>query len=397
MIHAHTLPGQPAQPPVNRMAHDHDMTQPHGGPVCSDQDMTQPHGGVLGLDHTTEGDVYSQSMMPGDASQALAVKKFVVPRVPVRHLKVAGVQGKGGNKAPPATQPPTTGYIVTQPPGTAAAPSSMVNLTIDIPPSPPPRLIHLKNIRPFTSAQNTPKSLHHGAAGGITLNSVVIGNTDIICGQNAGRKSRLLKRSSVEVLPDFPLADLVEALGTGSTQEANKGRQNRQQGLQYRLVSAGDPSSSSRQHTPDNLTQILSHSATDRHGSGPVTTGSSDPHRAVLRSASSDPHLASTTTDAIVGGDPPVGGMLLTMPQGRSNSCADPMISMCDRDLNSPLMFHHMGLQHGAYDTGLTLEEIQRETVAMETGQYNISPWQQVNTISHHGNRSVQYLTMVTG
>ena len=68
-----------------------------------------------------------------------------------------------------------------------------------------------------------------------------------------------------------------------------------------------------------------------------------------LRTSSSDPHLVG-----------------LLQPS-YSDMVGDPMISMCDRDLNSPIMFMQTD---SLYDSGLCMEDInRRESVAMETGR----------------------------
>jgi len=67
-----------------------------------------------------------------------------------------------------------------------------------------------------------------------------------------------------------------------------------------------------------------------------------------LRSSSSDSHLSG-----------------LSKTCGSSSNGADPMISMSDRDINSPVMY-----SGDTYDdVGFSLEDMQRDTVAMDMGK----------------------------
>ncbi len=167
-------------------------------------------------------------------------------------------------------------------------------------------------------------------------------------GDNSVRRTRLMKRTSVEVLPDYPMTDVIEAgvlegpggpvLGVG-------------QCVRRGVIPPAPPAHRSASAT---LTSIHQDSAEPGlHDNQCVLGGDGS----LLRSTSSDPHIPH----------------LLTAPQPRgSYPChADPMISaMTVRDLHSPLPLVGMEHLHHSYDTGLTLEDIQRETVAMETGSW---------------------------
>jgi len=287
----------------------------------------------------------SSVLMPGDVSQALAVERFAVPRAVLRQT---------GNVLDRRTKTSTeTGW-------SASEPSSTENLTIEIPNSP---LLpgSLERSRPFCSAQNTP-NIQHSTESGMSLSSVFVGSTDILCGQNVSgtrRRSRLMKRTSVEVLPDFPPNDVPD--GTKCTKMAeSKPTSRSMQNVHYESTSQSECAKSddhlSQHEDNSHIRDSQSELPTDMTSldSCPVRMSS-----VLLHSANSDPHIPTADTEANIRNTPP------NPADGRSNSCADPMISMCDRDLNSPLMFLHMDSQQSSYETGLTLDD----SVVMETGK----------------------------
>ena len=177
-----------------------------------------------------------------------------------------------------------------------ATPAPMEDLTIQIPQQ--AAYVEHKSTRHYDSLppslQATPvySSLNHGSA--------------------EQRRARLMKRTSVEVLPDYPVAGFV------------------------------DIPKSAKTNTPDNI-DTSSHVE-----EGAVVQDQSACH---LRASNSDPHLCG-----------------LDLSRG---PVADPMISMSNRDLNSPIMFMQTDSLHP--DTSLTLEDLHND-IAMETDSRSPSP-----------------------
>lgn len=136
------------------------------------------------------------------------------------------------------------------------------------------------------------------------------------------RRLRLMKRTSVDILPDFPQFhnELTKLSRTGT----HSGRED---------GGGGGDAAEARCHMVATTTEHVS--CTIR-----------------LRTSSSDPHLANLVQLS----HPSAGG-------------GDPMISRIDRDLNSPVLFLEASSCFSE-DKGLSLEDLQRETVAMEMGLY---------------------------
>lgn len=137
------------------------------------------------------------------------------------------------------------------------------------------------------------------------------------------RRLRLMKRTSVDILPDFPQFhnELAKLSRTGTRPGGED--------------STGGDTSEARCHMV----------ATTEHVSCTIR----------LRTSSSDPHLTNLVQ--------------LSHPVTGSGGGGDPMISRIDRDLNSPVLFLESSFSE---DKGLSLEDLQRETVAMEMGLYCI-------------------------
>ena len=161
-------------------------------------------------------------------------------------------------------------------------------------------------------------SIHIPASPPYTLNPLSMDTLHVTptthLGAGAARRLRLMKRTSVEVLPDYPTAKATDSKCFRTEDSPNQ------------------------QTSPPQ--QVVKALVAPPHGD--LSGG--------LRTSSSDPHLVG-----------------LLQPAGHGD-VADPMISMCDRDINSPVMFMQTD---SLYDNSLTMDDMVRpgsESVAMETG-----------------------------
>lgn len=156
-----------------------------------------------------------------------------------------------------------------------------------------------------------------------TCPSVLFGSA--IKGSGALKRTRLMKRTSVDILPDYPQFhnDLPKLSRTGAHPDGDED---------------GD--------TFEGQGQM-------------VASGGEHPFMAGLRASSSDPHLTNLERSSPLG----------------TGSGGDPMISRIDRDLNSPVLFLQTSASFDE-DKGLSLEDIQRETVAMDMGECNEQAFQ---------------------
>ena len=132
------------------------------------------------------------------------------------------------------------------------------------------------------------------------------------------KRTRLMKRTSVDILPDYPqfYSDLPKLSRTGAHPDGDEDGDT--------FEGQGQMAASSEEHA----------------------------FMAGLRASSSDPHLTNLERSSPLG----------------SGSGGDPMISRIDRDLNSPVLFLQTSASFDE-DKGLSLEDIQRETVAMDMGK----------------------------
>lgn len=231
---------------------------------------------------TPERSLPSPSANQSEASQhALGKVTFTPPALPQPvHVRVAQARQDG------RLQENRTPQIAEQ--GTANWSTPLSDLTIQIPPSPP-----------YSTGGSTRK--HESLPASLQCTPVrgTEQNRDLdLYEESISRRLRLMKRTSVEVLPDYPAAPFAPE-GITKCSKTDKG-------------AVAD--------TPTLKTQI--------------------PER--LRTASSDPHL--------VGLDNPSGFL------------PDPMISVSNRDLNSPLGF----MNTDAVTLGQTNFDL--EHIAMETG-----------------------------
>lgn len=138
-------------------------------------------------------------------------------------------------------------------------------------------------------------------------------------GSGALKRTRLMKRTSVDILPDYPQFhnDLPKLSRTGAHPDGDED---------------GDTFEGQGQMVASREEHVY------------VMAG--------LRASSSDPHLTNLERSSPLG----------------SGSGGDPMISRIDRDLNSPVLFLQTSASFDE-DKGLSLEDIQRETVAMDMGK----------------------------
>ncbi len=190
---------------------------------------------------------------------------------------------------------------------------NMDNLKIDIPPPPPycsqnnsAMFISLSaHTTPDNSAHSTPDNSAHSTPDN-TPTGQSSGDTPLhIC------YSRLLKRTSVEVLPGY-----LDTIITDTSSKCSK--------TDLKLHDVGQ--------------------GLIPQGQIEVNLGSKGQSQGGLRTVNSDPHLASMVNPM--------------------TSEDNPMLSVHERDLNSPIIFMDtMALGQA----GLTLEDIQRENVDMET------------------------------
>jgi hypothetical protein len=127
------------------------------------------------------------------------------------------------------------------------------------------------------------------------------------------KRTRLMKRTSVDILPDYHQMhkDTPKVSKTASIGECDTAPE----------VSA------------NRMSAVNSYAAVMCPG---------------LRTSSSDSHLSG-----------------LAKTYGSSSNGADPMISMIDRDINSPIMF----TGDASDEQGFSLEDVQRDTVAMDMGE----------------------------
>ena len=146
------------------------------------------------------------------------------------------------------------------------------------------------------------------------------------------RQQRLLKRTSVEVLPGYssPMDCVTE-------QPKSKQKQGQSQ------CDVEDTKQIDGQHEHEQQTHIEYEPVEARVPGGPS-----------LRTVNSDPHLVGLTTYS---------------QQSPLTSEYNPMISVSGRDLNSPFLMQSDSSSSLIPSEGLTLDEIHRETTAMETGK----------------------------
>ena len=234
------------------------------------------------------------------------------------------------------------------------------DLTIEIPP-PPPMFDRLPAglARTTGSSQSTPSatSQRHTASpeGG------------------PARNMRLLKRTSVEVLPGYldfsnevsnnistknakTTSIMANKCGGGAkatTAATAAGTTNNPSTLQQIATAT-----TAQLHTTSDFSQGHGHFPGQPQGQAAGHFSQVHAHPGGLRSVSSDPHLVGLGLAS--------GSQMLL--------CDDnPMISVNDRDLNSPVMFMQTDTLISSAQSGLTLEDIQRETVAMETGKAQVN------------------------
>ena len=148
------------------------------------------------------------------------------------------------------------------------------------------------------------------------------------------RQMRLLKRTSVEVLPGYssPMDCSTEQPKSKQRQDQNPGQQQQQH------LDEAEAATSGRHEREHQELEIEV-----RVPGGPT-----------LRTVNSDPHLVGLTS---------------SHNQSPLTTEHNPMISMSGRDLNSPFLMQSDSNNSLIPTDGLTLGDIQRETTAMETGK----------------------------
>ncbi len=229
------------------------------------------------------------------------------------------------------TSQPST--ITTFPTSTTATFHQQTDFTLNDPHNTHPDVFKIPSI-PSAAAGAPPPSHHHNDQSTVEANSsgVPPGAPPTSHHEAAMRQLRLMKRTSVEVLPGYSTMDCIN-------EHEHEPKSKQKQSETHHDIHEDLRAPSAFHHGQQNFDHIEPLEV--RIPGGPS-----------LRTVNSDPHLVGLVTN-----------------QSPMTSEHNPMISMSGRDLNSPFLMQSDSSSSLIPAMGLTLDDVHRDTMAMETGK----------------------------